>query len=148
MMFSTETPNFSYLFSKKVTFQILTSVEFGMPSKNCRNFGVCRIEALKEISAFRKMAKHPNSCSTVIALLTLFNTHDLELSVFKTTVSNTTEKLFFMNASFLVKEDFSFSPTLTSDLGYKKLTIPVGSYKIEHSSSCYNIHFNELLSEL
>lgn len=145
-MLSAKKPYFDCPSARRERIQILASVEFGMPSKNCRNFGVCRIDALKDIDLFNRLAKEPDLTSVVIALLTLDNSDstELELSVFRSTISNAAQSYFFSKDSFLVQEEFHFSPDMLSYLGCQELRIPEGNYSIEFRKSSINIQFHKL----
>ena len=114
----------------KIKSQFLASIEFGMPSKECRNFGICRINPIRGV-AFPEKKKRK-------AIVTLLDNHQLEMSFLKTSISTRDYQKFLANKRFLVEEAYLFNNQEDQALSFKILP---GRYFINEQSSLISITF-------
>lgn len=112
------------------------TVRFGMPSKDCRNFGICRIEVVD--------GKHPiqTHYAKVLAWFTKNEEGCLEFSFLKTSLTAGTKAHFFKNDTFLIKEQYIFPDSLAQQLRHKTLIIQPGLYPVEKKPMHYRVTMN------
>lgn len=114
----------------KIKNQFLAEVEFGMPSKECRNFGICRITPIRGVvSPERKRSQ---------AIITLLNNNHLEMDFLKAFLSKKNYEKFLAKKKFLVEEDYHYSANEDQHLNFRILK---GEYFIKERSSLISIVF-------
>ena len=82
-----------------IKFQFTAEVEFGMPSKKCNNFGICRIHPV---------AQYKENCNCrqgkSLAVITIYNDDYIELDFLRYTISTSLYDKFFENGKFKIVE--------------------------------------------
>ncbi len=83
--------------------QFIAEVEFGRPSKDCRNFGICRIHPVGE---YQKIC----TCSEehTFAIVTVFDQNYVEFDFLRQSICSNDYKKFFSKGKFKVEEDFKY----------------------------------------
>ncbi len=111
--------------------QFMGHIEFGMLSKGCKNFGICRIEPIADL-LFDKENKKFNNVKT-LGLIKVKEGHKVEIFFLLKGMEKKIEKLYFGREKFMVGEDVEFeaqchcyTPPFSKVGRIKK-----GSYKIE-----------------
>ncbi|MEM6320175.1 MAG: hypothetical protein AAF960_21065, partial [Bacteroidota bacterium] len=113
----------------------LAEVEFGNPkTKDCRNFGICRIHAIGKTKYNNK-----ESCQgcTTIAKITVFNRHHVAMDFLQSHLPAHVYQKYFSTNAFLVNEDYQY----TSEDGTLNFTIPKGRYPIRKKSRLFKVIF-------
>ena len=116
---------------QKIKTQFLAEVVFGRPSKDCVNFGICRIESL---GAPPKNCNCKDQCSQ--GIVSIFNERYVEVDFLKSTVNDTTYQQFFANKRFIVEEEFLHKKEDCS------FYIGVGNYPIIENDSLIKVIFS------
>ncbi len=114
----------------KIKNQFLAAIEFGMPSKQCKNFGICTIAPIRGM-VFSKKKKRK-------AIVTLLDNDHLEISFTKTSISIKDYQKFLANKNFLVEEAYTFKDKENQALSFRILP---GSYFINEQASLFSITF-------
>jgi len=117
--------------TRKIKSQFLAEVVFGRPSKDCVNFGICRIESL---GAPSKNCNCKSQCSQ--GIVSIFNPTHIEIDFLKSTVNATTYQQFFANKRFIVEEKFLYQKENCS------FYIGVGNYPIIENDSLIKVIFS------
>ena len=84
--------------------QILMEIEFGSPSKKCKNYGICNMMPLRGESVIK-----PNLDKKSTGLVTIYENNHVEIDFFKYSLGSSTYLKFFQRNSFLIEEQFNFS---------------------------------------
>jgi len=105
-------------------------VVFGRPSKECVNFGICRIEA---IGAIPMDCSCKSQCSR--AIVSVFNTSSIEIDFLKSTIDTATYQQHFANKRFIIEEEFLHKKENTT------FYIGVGNYPIIENDSLIKVIF-------
>lgn len=73
---------------KKATnkIDVLGEVIFGIPSKDCKNYGICRINKLSKIST--KSKENVCGCQSAIAQFTYWDSHKLQMKFIISSIVN------------------------------------------------------------
>jgi len=115
---------------QKIKTQFLAEVVFGRPSKECVNFGICRIEALGEL---------PKDCSCksqcAQGIVSIFNPTHIEIDFLKSTINTTTYQQYFADKRFIIEEEFLHKEENCS------FYIGVGNYPIIENDSLIKVIF-------
>ncbi len=118
-------------YSLKISAQFIGEITFGMPSKNCANFGICRIDIMgKEESKGSCTGKRSKG------IISLFCKNYLEMDFLKHSMSMETINRYFSMPTFLVLEDYAF------DYENFQIIIPKGEYPIMESNSMIKVIFH------
>ena len=118
-----------------LTKQLLLEVEFGMPSKNCQNFGICHINP----ASWNVIQADPNKQKLAKALLTVYDSGILEFDFFKNSLIQEKIDLYFNRNIFVIQEDFNWKCTSTS--GDFEIRIPKGEYQVFDFNSVLKVYF-------
>ncbi|NRB47211.1 MAG: hypothetical protein HRU41_06020 [Saprospiraceae bacterium] len=118
----------------KIQYQMMADIEIGVPSKNCRNFGICHINPAPAFSGTVPQMQDRKA----LAILTVFSPKHLELDFLKQSMTTKTYVRFFSADYFLVEEDFTYS---TTD-DYVSFTISRGEYEIWENGSLIKVVIN------
>ena len=114
----------------KIKTQFLAAIEFGMPSKECRNFGICRINPIRGVAFSEKKKRR--------AIVTLLDNDHLEMNFLKASIPTEDYQKFLSNKKFLVEEAYTFNNQEDQTLSFKILP---GRYFINEQSSLISITF-------
>jgi len=122
---------------EEIKTQFLADVEFGILSKNCRNFGICRIIPVGSI----QQVDEKKRCKTVSikAIITLYNKKHVELDFLKFTISPQVYQKFFRDNYFLIEE--TFQDNFFADLNYHCTILP-GKYETIETNGLIKIICN------
>ncbi|HMQ59998.1 MAG TPA: hypothetical protein PKE06_04975 [Flavilitoribacter sp.] len=117
-----------------IQFQILAEVEFGVVSKKCRNFGICRITPAKldDLGS----ATTQDRKSTAIA--TVFCKNHVEMDFLKHSITSSTYDRYFSCKRFLVDEDFEYSLPQSKSVDF---SIQKGEYDIQENNTLIKVIF-------
>lgn len=108
----------------KAQLEFFADVEFGNPkTKDCRNFGICRIHALVKTKYNNK--RSCKKCST-ITKITVFNRHHVSMDFLRSNIQSCTYKKYFATNTFRIEEAYTY----TSEKEEHNFKITKGSYPI------------------
>lgn len=101
----------------------MATIQFGMASRNCKNYGICKISSVHEdIDIHDKQSKMPAALASVhIESSTL-----VRFFFLKQTMTPHTINTYFNSTHFRIGEDVVFSP----NLGKTQVFIKKGNYPI------------------
>lgn len=114
-------------------------VIFGIPSKDCKNYGICRINKLSKISA--KSKKNVCGCQSAIAQFTYWDSHNLQMKFIISSIAQITKQKYFVEPYFKIEEDYPL--IISSENKHTKsiqYIIKKGVYLILKSSSHYTLN--------
>lgn len=114
--------------------QFVAEVEFGMPSKKCNNFGICRITPIGQAK------KVCTSCSKTnkYVVVTVYNKDHIEMDFLRHSIDPDVYKRHFSTGKFLVEEDFMYDFVENKNHHFK---VKKGSYYVIENSSMFKIVF-------
>jgi len=123
--------------------QLVAEIVFGMPSKSCKNYGICRIINNSVIPGSGNAISKNSPCvdNAATAILTLLDDNKIELHCLVSTIKTKTTKKYFQSKYFLVQEDYHLSPKVCQLLDVDQLSIKKGQYKIKQTKSLIKIKF-------
>jgi len=114
--------------------QFLAEVEFGMPSKKCANYGICRVISFRNKSVKKLcVACEEKRCSGII---TIFNQKHIEMDFLKKNISTTIYEKHFANKIFKVQEKFFYQDQ------HCKFEISKGNYRIVENRRLVRVIFS------
>lgn len=124
------------------TLRLLVEVEFGVPSRQCVNYGICRIE----IARARGRPKN-SGCRQCggLALASVPEPGQLELAFLPASLSEKTRQQHFGQGHFLVEEAYPLPWLLHSSLGLPPVAIDSGRYAITESEKHLAVRFFNLI---
>lgn len=131
--------NINSLAPVKIQTQFVAEVEFGMPSRKCRNFGICRIHPLTDNfqETFCGCKADANRSSAVI---TVYNPNYIEFDFLKNSISAKDYDKFFSDGKFKIREQYSFS---YFDDQKTNFTITIGEYYVIENNSMLKVVFQQ-----
>lgn len=118
--------------------KLLVEVEFGVPSRQCVNYGICRIEIA------RARGRPKNSGCRKCGGLALASTPGaglLELAFLSASLSEQTRRQHFGQGHFLVEEAYPLPGFLYGSLGLPAAAIHRGRYSILDSEHFLAVRF-------
>ena len=124
-----------------VNAQFIADVEFGVPSKNCKNFGICRINPIKDSNSLNKQEKE-NECEgcknskAVKSVISILKNGVVKISFLRFFVTELKQTNHFEKGRFIVEEDFNFS--MNEDVHFQ---IKKGIYAIRLSTAFITVIF-------
>ncbi len=122
------------------TFQMFMDVEFGVLSKDCRNYGICRIEEQGTIGlndANNKFRKKKGGTS----IITIDSNKGIEMAFPKSNLEAKTAQKYFDKKEFLVEEDFIYSSETNPSGRSLVFKIKKGKYPIIETLGFYIVKF-------
>ena len=115
---------------KKIKTQFLAEVVFGRPSKDCTNFGICRIDY------FGSPTKNCNCKNAdAQAIVSIFEQDYIELDFLKASLSKAVYQKFFAKKTFLIEEDY------LQETAEQRIYIAKGLYPIKENNSLIKVIF-------
>lgn len=114
----------------KIKYQFSAEIEFGMPSKECKNFGICRINPLRRGPA--------ESSKGNLAVVTLLETGDVEMAFLRDSLRPNSYEKFLAAEHFLVEEDYYFHSAENEAYNF---TIKKGWHTIQERASLVMVNF-------
>jgi len=114
-------------------------VEFGIPSKDCKNYGICRISKLNNITTnFKKKACN---CQHAVAKIIYWDSYVLQMQFDKSSISATAKRKYFAETYFKIEEEYPLIiPTENKHTNPICYTIQKGAYPISKTSSHYTLY--------
>lgn len=120
----------------KITNQFLAEVEFGMPSKDCNNFGICRIHLMNQNAPLALRC-----CKSATAVITINNRNQVQFHFLRKTICASTYAKIFAGLSFLVLEEYN-----SINLEGIEINILPGEYPIINQDAFIQVNFNGLMN--
>ncbi len=111
--------------------QFFAELEFGMPSKKCKNFGICNLNPIR----WENQTDHQQK-GDALAIVTVFRNNYVELDFLRTSLSPAIYQKFLAQGEFLVEEDFHFTRSIEKDFHF---TVRKGRYRIYENSSLIKV---------
>ena len=115
--------------------KISVEVIFGMPSKDCRFTGICRIDP------DHTFMKRDKSCSSAKALIYKGKNDGLTFQFQKKGMLLETMEKYFGSGSFVVLEDFKMPGFVLKSVELTDYCIVIGVYGIVEMEDCFRIQF-------
>ncbi len=119
--------------SLSINTQFVAEVEFGMPSKKCNNYGICRINPIGQ-------DKKACTCSKqdIFAVVTVFGANYTEVEFLRSSISDEHYDKFFSKGKFKVIEEYPFTAMDNKEHHFK---IATGEYYVIETSSMIKVVF-------
>jgi len=118
--------------------QFFAEIEFGMLSKNCKNYGICKIHYVDSLKFPTKRAKNDKSA---VALVSMSKDNKLECIFFKPSLSKKAIGTYFAKPYFLMEEDFKLILPEPLKVEQKiEYTIKKGHYYISSTIGSYIVN--------
>ncbi len=115
----------------KIQHQMIAEIEIGVPSKQCRNFGICHIHPAPKLGETVPKMRDKRA----LAIVTIFHANHIELDFLKQSMTTQTYVQFFSSNQFLVEEDFTYSSTEKE----VRFTISKGEYEIQENENLIKV---------
>jgi len=124
--------------SKKVI-RFYANVEFGMPSKNCANFGICRIHPVNHVNTPKK-----NCCKskTFSAKISYYHSSKIEMSFEINKIGASCREKYFSSKYFRVEEEYNVTLQVNQDENKIDVEIKEGNYLIIRTKKEYRVIFS------
>ena len=117
--------------------QFLAEVQFGIPSNNCANYGICRLVPFGNNPKEKLCAAcMERKC---LGIITIFKHKHVEMDFLKKDISAALYKKHFTNQTFEVQEKFYYQNPLF------EITIEKGNYPIIENNSLIKVIFHKVL---
>lgn len=113
---------------------LLVEVIFGVPGKDCKGVGICRIMSIDHVRVNWK-------CPRAIAWLDITDEGRLVLAFERSLLLPAVHERFFREPFFQVEGPYSMPPGLLSVLNLKSFTLKIGQYPIKVSDKFFVISF-------
>lgn len=134
--------NYSNTKNTSVKFQFMADVELGVPSRQCRNFGICRVHPIgganlenRQLEVLNKKCTKRNPIGGVVSVMESGN---VEICFLKHHIDEMSYHKYFISGKFKVEEDFYFSKSANSE---EEFTIKKGSYPLTIGKTLITILF-------
>lgn len=122
--------------------QVLVNVVLGRESKDCENYGVCRVDYPNQPITHRYQADtRTGTCNKALAVLSMLPSGTFELAFIKAAMSDACRKKYFSESYFRVEENFSLPQHILADLEVPKVAVTKGAYPMKNSLGFYLIRF-------
>lgn len=109
-----------------IEIQFLAGVKFGMPSKKCQNFGICRIIPITDEVKLQDAVQIYDA----LAVISIFSNHYVEMGFIKSCIKQSQYKKHFASGMFMVKEHYHFDQLENRAYHF---SISPGNYSIRES---------------
>lgn len=121
--------------------RFFASVEFGVLSKNCKNYGICRLNPL---GVGIQEVKKKNGCkpANCIASVTYYNEQQLKLEFQESRIKPADKKKYFDSGYFIVEENFSTTFCLGENHAEKHITVRKGKYRVKEAGRMLTVKFS------
>ena len=130
-------------YNESIKIQFVAEVELGVPSKKCKNFGICRIFPRsrfliqEEQDASIQLDDCPHK-KLLEGVVTVLQNDQVEICFLRNFIDELTLHNHFGSGKFKVEEDFHFSKAGTTKVNF---VIKKGVYKIKMNQSLVTILF-------
>lgn len=103
--------------------QVVVEVRFGNPKfKDCRNFGICKMELIKDSSAlFEKREQYAKA--VIVKRIS-----ELEIFFLKDTLTEKTKEVYFKDGYFEIETQKIVKGAVNSRLGMNQFSLKPGKY--------------------
>lgn len=133
--------------------QFLAEVEFGVPSKKCRNFGICRISPVGKYKMNHPGAslEKPKECACdknksctalcscrIEGIVSLFEDGKVEMCFLRSGIDDTDFTKHFGSGSFMVEEDYVFLGEEPVNVNFE---IKKGTYSVVLNKTLIKVFF-------
>lgn len=123
---------------RKVEF--MAGIEFGMLSKGCKNYGICRIQVVNKMALLNTNKKFEKF--EAIALVHVTPDQKVEMFFLEKTMDEKIRKLYFGRTNFIIGEDVLISPPKKCKNEQPPIgIIKKGAYPFEKRSWGYWVRF-------
>lgn len=122
----------------KVTAQVFADIEFGVLSKKCINYGICRITIKTQSQEVPREGVQPSSCFSII---TSDENGMVEMIFLKGWMSETSQERYFGAKFFQVDEDVVLPKEITERTAKPDRVIKKGNYNIINQTGAYIVQF-------
>ena len=122
-----------------IKMQFFAGVELGVPSKKCKNFGICRITP---IGMLEEAIFESNCKCQCKGILTLLEDDTIELYFLKRSINPADLKKHFSSGKFWVEEDFFFNFPKDDIYSFR---IKSGVYPVTVSNSLVQVKFDNVV---
>jgi len=116
---------------RKNAIQFFADVEFGILGKNCKNYGICRIDIVDKIDQLPKTGKGR-------AIITVHNRNLIEMVFLRNSITSYNYQKYFSTNYFLIQEDYN--SVLDNNI---KISLLAGRYITFESKHYIKIIFNK-----
>ena len=121
---------------------LLIEVEFGVPSRQCVNYGICRIELAR--APGRPRSSKCKRCGG-LALASAPEEGVLELAFFQSSLSQAARRRYFGQGYFLMEEDFLLPRCLYNGRNFPAEAISCGRYRVLETEKALIVPFMNLI---
>ncbi len=121
---------------------VWADLEFGVFSKDCRNFGICKIHQNSFVPLYASKEKKCRCNHALTKIIYDANGH-LSMQFFKSELSNHARKKYFANKFFKMEESLDLPKFLCDKMKCKSFLIREGMYKILEYQSFFSVKFFE-----
>lgn len=111
----------------KIKGQTLVEIEFGVLSKKCKNFGICKITPRTSTGELHTLHDRKG-----VAILSVYDERYVELLILKCSLSEYTYKEFFQRDTFIIKEHFEYPSKTNTQLTFQ---VSAGKYRMKEFNS-------------
>ena len=118
---------------------LIAEVVLGMPSRDCRNFGICKIDLVGRNDRLNNILSK-TALNKTVAGISVTENKVLELAFIRKLMGPTTEQRYFSDR-FLIVEPISLSANICQQLGIKQFEIKAGAYEITASNTFFIVRF-------
>ncbi|MEO1515858.1 MAG: hypothetical protein AAFV95_12625 [Bacteroidota bacterium] len=120
--------------------QFIAGVELGVPSRKCRNFGICRITPIEGLTASQWRSDKLQSCQAPFkGIVTVLDDQSVEIDFMKESISEENVDKYFSGTHFLMEEAFHFTYETDSDYNF---SIAKGKYPIYRTGQLIKVAFH------
>ena len=115
-------------------------VEFGVLSKNCNNFGICKISKFN-INYPKYLPEKKCKCKSTIAAFIYLDNDSLEIRFLKKSMCIATARKYFSEPYFKIEENYLMvMPSQQTSINEPSYLIKTGAYFISESPIYYSIN--------
>jgi len=124
-----------------IKLQFMAGIELGVPSKDCKNFGICRITPVGKTNALPNRSKEECGCGDQCrGVVTVLESNEVEICFLRKTINSADYSKYFMSGYFLVEEDHSFPDENNLP---EQIQIFKGEYPVSIDASLIRVVFNK-----
>jgi len=124
--------------SGQITAQVFADIEFGVLSKQCRNYGICRLNVKTQIKEVPFEGAMPSSCFSII---TSNENGMIEIIFLKGWMNEASKKKYFGKNFFQVDEDIVLPKEITEQTAEPDRVIKKGKYNVINQAGAYIVQF-------
>jgi hypothetical protein len=107
----------------------LVHVTFGRIDRECEGLGICKVTMVQDGARINR------ACCSGLAVVSLSQKDELELSFLKSGLSESQKQQYFSDNQFVMENGYSFPTDLCQLLGKTEIYFPAGWYPLENELS-------------